>query len=544
MRGRPTRFRPPQARHLAARFGLGYLRGLDGTGSRASTPDHADFDITGDVDLRALVYSDNPSGSGGYETYISKGDVVGYWLQHKGATTQLRFGWDSASTFEDSDSGIVVAGPRWYRATLDVDDGASGHVVTFYYSDDPVDTSPDSVAWTSHTVRTTAGVASIAANTEAVWLGDMNLDLSELAGRIYYAEIRNGINGTIVGSPDFRDRDQISTPYTVLTDPQSKVWTINSPAWWVLPLQKPLTAAGAPQTVDPAVLALTLTLSAPQVDLTVLPGVLSLTLTLSSPQVNLTVHPSLLGVPLTLFTPQVNLTVLPDLLSLPLTLSAPQVNMAVAADLLNLTLDLFTPQVNLTVLPAVHNMGLTLFDPIVIGAQTVDPALLSIPPTLFTPTIDLAGAVQTIVPHTYILLTPIPFEPTVYGEQFVQPTADLAMGLTLHPPRMSPHLLKFTPPAVGTKARVDWYRLGAEQRQKAHNRLYRFYNQDSIPSVIITAGVVQSRFTPSTEIITAADPGSGYADKAVFLGGRKWTVTSAEKVLLVAAGYSVDSEPE
>lgn len=38
--------------------------------------------------------------------------------------------------------------------------------------------------------------------------------------------------------------------------------------------------------------------------------------------------------------------------------------------------------------------------------------------------------------------------------------------------------------------------------------------------------------------IDAADAGSGYDGKAVFLGGHVWTVTAGEETILNAAGYT------
>ena len=93
----------------------------------------------------------------------------------------------------------------------------------------------------------------------------------------------------------------------------------------------------------------------------------------------------------------------------------------------------------------------------------------------------------------------------------------------------------FTPPTYDT----PW----ASPRKRGD--LWRFYS--GFPtgySVLITAGVATTHpgtVSPSMDTINAADAGSGYNSKGAFMGGRTWTVTSAEKTILEAAGYTVDT---
>ena len=80
---------------------------------------------------------------------------------------------------------------------------------------------------------------------------------------------------------------------------------------------------------------------------------------------------------------------------------------------------------------------------------------------------------------------------------------------------------------------------------KKHGDLYRYY--DGIItgySVRIASGVATAspgRTFFSQDEIDAADDGSGVGGKAVFLGGHVYTVTSGEKTILEAAGYTVDT---
>jgi hypothetical protein len=48
-----------------------------------------------------------------------------------------------------------------------------------------------------------------------------------VAGRVHYAEVRNGIDGTVVASPDFNAQDVGDTSFN---DGTGKTWTINPPA--------------------------------------------------------------------------------------------------------------------------------------------------------------------------------------------------------------------------------------------------------------------------------------------------------------------------
>ena len=91
----------------------------------------------------------------------------------------------------------------------------------------------------------------------------------------------------------------------------------------------------------------------------------------------------------------------------------------------------------------------------------------------------------------------------------------------------------FTPPTYfvpwnGTRKRGD---------------LLRFY--DGVPtgySVLINSGVASTYpgvVSPTGDQILAADAGSGFAAKGAFIGGRTYTVTSAEKTILETATYTV-----
>lgn len=201
---------------------------LPGTsGSYATTPDNAALDITGDIDLRADITMDDwtPTTEA---TLISKwgflqasyainiattGHVLLYWTPD-GVSTQIR-----SSTI----APVIANGTRLaIRATLDVDNGAAGHTVTFYTA--PTITGP----WTQLGAQViTAGVVSIHSGTATVDITGIFGTTNLWAGTVHAAEILNGIGGSAVANPNF----MVQVPgTTVFTDAAGRTWTINGSA--------------------------------------------------------------------------------------------------------------------------------------------------------------------------------------------------------------------------------------------------------------------------------------------------------------------------
>jgi hypothetical protein len=176
--------------------GYVYLPGV--ASNFLSVPDEAALDITGDIDIRAQVALDDwtPSAT---QLILSKlnntGDQRSYTVNIR-TTGVVRLSWstDGAGTVNaDSTVAPTVAdgAALWVRATLDVDNGASGYDVKFF-------TSSDGVTWTQlGTTVTGVGVTSIFASTTAVRLGQ-DFGSTVMAGKFYRAQVLNGIDGTTV----------------------------------------------------------------------------------------------------------------------------------------------------------------------------------------------------------------------------------------------------------------------------------------------------------------------------------------------------------
>ncbi|MDQ1037278.1 hypothetical protein QFZ75_003694 [Streptomyces sp. V3I8] len=171
--------------------------------SFASTPDAAALDITGDLDLRWE----------GEANWYGPGArvLIGKWGLAGDRSYQLRL-QDGAlylHVARDGSSGPIVwkslpALPRRaaLRAVLDADNGSGGYTVRHYWA--PSLAGP----WTQLAGDyTAANPVTIYASTAPLTITPSDLTTTPprrpLEGRVYAAEVRNGIAGTVVASPNF-----------------------------------------------------------------------------------------------------------------------------------------------------------------------------------------------------------------------------------------------------------------------------------------------------------------------------------------------------
>jgi hypothetical protein len=163
-----------------------------------SVPDEAALDVTGDIDIRALVAADSWSGTNMslVSKYTTTGNQRSYllWLSTLGRLVLI---WSENGTAEiQKNSTVSVSAadgaPLWVRVTLDVNNGASQNEVKFF-------TSLDGVTFTQlGTTVTTAGVTSIYNSTTPAQVGMWATSGLPLAAKVYRAQILNGIGGTTV----------------------------------------------------------------------------------------------------------------------------------------------------------------------------------------------------------------------------------------------------------------------------------------------------------------------------------------------------------
>ena len=221
-----TALTPAEYKGRAVRMWCGQMEetrylSLPGTaGNYASTPDSAAVSITGDIDIRVKVAMDDwtPAAIAGLsDKRGAAGDRSWYWRLV--TTGFMDFRWSVDGTAETVIGTTAAVGASdgqvlWMRVTLDVNNGAGGNDVKFY-------TSSDGVIWTQlGATVTTAGVTSIFDSSAAWGIGDINA----IAGKVYSAELRNGIDGPVVAR---FDASLMSPRQTSAQMPTGEVWTIN-----------------------------------------------------------------------------------------------------------------------------------------------------------------------------------------------------------------------------------------------------------------------------------------------------------------------------
>ena len=201
----------------------GYLNGV--SGNYFSTPDSAAVSITGDLDLRVYVAADDytPAAIGALlnKMFADGQRSYDFYLNAAG-TLALRWSEDGTALKSKTSTAAVPTTDRagvWLRVTLDVDNGAGGNDGKFY-------TSSDGSTWTQlGSTVTTAGVTSIYDGTSQVSVGNDPPNLRVFSGKIYQAQIYDGIDGTLAAEFNADDYplsggstffDGASTPALVL----------------------------------------------------------------------------------------------------------------------------------------------------------------------------------------------------------------------------------------------------------------------------------------------------------------------------------------
>lgn len=223
-------------------YGSPWLGISEGGTERATTPDAAVLDITGDIDVRVdlepavwgdyrggAVVDDAPS----YTELIGKwaNPTQRSWVLLLGDGGQLLLLWSTTgadSWFATSDS--IVLPPytrRSVRVTLDVNNGAGGYTVAFYTSS----TSGTAGPWVQLGSASIGGApTSIFASTAVLEVGDLStVGYQSLARKIYKAEVRSGIAGTVVANPDFEAQAVGATSFAD-TAPSARTWTATAGA--------------------------------------------------------------------------------------------------------------------------------------------------------------------------------------------------------------------------------------------------------------------------------------------------------------------------
>lgn len=189
----------------------------------ASTPDQGAFTPTLGLDIR-LDIAINDWASPNYQIMISKDQTAlgrewDFYLEIAGNIGHFSFMRKSAAGIVDFAPSTVATGftggsRHWIRATYDV---ATGDV-KFY-------TSANGSTWIQLGATVSLPAASIFNDTNPVIIGNVVNNLYPLVGKVYYAEVRNGPDGAIIGKFDPTTTIRNATNFTSST---GEVWTITT----------------------------------------------------------------------------------------------------------------------------------------------------------------------------------------------------------------------------------------------------------------------------------------------------------------------------
>lgn len=203
---------------------LAYIS-LPGTsGTYAATPDAAALDITGDIDIRALVALDDwtpavqatiaskdDSASRSWRFYVTTGGALGIIWYPTGLTASALSAPSTAAV--SAANGQMV----WVRVAFDVAD-STNRKFEFYTSSEVTKRASD-VTWAQLGATVTqAGNTTLANSVAQLELGGFaNAGAQQLVGKVFALQLRDGINGTVVFDWDLTRDGRSGTTTTALT---------------------------------------------------------------------------------------------------------------------------------------------------------------------------------------------------------------------------------------------------------------------------------------------------------------------------------------
>ncbi|MFI0530323.1 hypothetical protein ACH3XX_09765 [Streptomyces scabiei] len=193
---------------------------LDGNPANyATTPDHAALDITGDLDLR---WEGEANWYGpGAQFLIGKWGAAGqrsYHMRLQDGSLYLHLGRDGTSGPNGFWALPVLPERAALRATI-----AGGDTIRLYWA---TSIAGPWVQFSDTLTLTSPLTGGIFVSTAPLTLSPSQLDVTPprqvLDGKVHAAEVRSGIGGTVVASPDFTARPLGASGFT---DSAGRVWS-------------------------------------------------------------------------------------------------------------------------------------------------------------------------------------------------------------------------------------------------------------------------------------------------------------------------------
>lgn len=185
--------------------------------------------ITGDLDVRAKIRATDWTPAGRWPSIAAQFEGANQnWAFHLDGSGALAlyYSLDGTALLYAASTAVLQTAASltdnvtdiWVRLVHDVDNGAAGNDIKFYYG-------TDGATWTQLGTTVTAAGTVARYNSTAVHYAGAAAGLTYWTGRIYSAEIRSGIGGTAVAAPDFTTW---AVTDTVKDDAQGNTWTLTS----------------------------------------------------------------------------------------------------------------------------------------------------------------------------------------------------------------------------------------------------------------------------------------------------------------------------
>jgi hypothetical protein len=204
-----------------------YFPGVDS--NYCSVPDSAALSVTGDIDIRIKLAMDDWTPALTQVLFSKDQSALRSWVLDMPANGRPRFSWSEdgttvATVQATAATGFTDAEAHWLRVTLDVNGGSGGiGRATFYTSSD------DTYSWTQLGSVQDSGASaptSIDDNASNVEIGSNFDGTSTLAGKVYRAQIYDGIDGTLELDIDFTNRTTVVEPFATFTESSTNAATV------------------------------------------------------------------------------------------------------------------------------------------------------------------------------------------------------------------------------------------------------------------------------------------------------------------------------